>query len=64
MVLLMNTESVLAKDEELQLKTDISFIEFLGEGVEVDREYIDPLRVREYEEMMSDVKQESKQQND
>ena len=64
MVLLMNTESVLAKDEELQLKTDISFIEFLGEGVEVDKEYIDPLRVREYEEMMSDVKQESKQQND
>ena len=53
-----------AKDEDVQAKADMAFIEFLGEGIEVDKEYIDPLRLGEYEQMIKDAELEVKQQND
>ena len=53
-----------AKDEDVQAKADMAFIEFLGEGIEVDKEYIDPLRLGEYEQMIKDAEQEVKQQNE
>lgn len=53
-----------AKDEAAQAKTDMAFIEFLGEGIIVDKEYIDPLRLAEYEQMIKDAEQEVKQQNE
>jgi hypothetical protein len=64
MVFLTSMQPVFAKDEQSQAKPDISFIEFLGEGVDVDKEYVDPLQVKELEEMMRNLPQEGKQQND
>ena len=64
MVLLAKNQAVFANDEPLPLKTDMSFIEFLGEGTEIDKEYIDPLRVKDLEEITHTEPQEDKQQND
>ena len=64
MVLLAKSQSVFASDEPLPLKADMSFIEFLGEGAEIDKEYIDPLKVKDYEEITNTVPAEDKQQND
>ncbi len=55
---------LLAKDEDTQAQADMAFIEFLGEGIDVDKEYIDPLRLSEYEQMIKDAEQEVKQQNE
>ena len=63
-VLLAKSQWVFASDEPLPLKADMSFIEFLGEGAEIDKEYIDPLKVKDYEEITNTVPAEDKQQND
>jgi hypothetical protein len=55
---------VQAKDEDAQANGNIAFIEFLGEGLVVDNEYIDPLRLAEYETMIQEAEKEVKQQND
>lgn len=64
MILLAKNQAVFANDEPLPLTTDMSFIEFLGEGTEIDKEYIDPLRVKDYEEITSSMPKEDAQQND
>ena len=64
MVLLAKSQPVFASDDPIPLKADMSFIEFLGEGAEIDKEYIDPLKVKDYEEITNTVPAEDKQQND
>ena len=59
-----NVVVVIANDDEVQIQADMAFLEFLGESIEVDKEYIDPLRLSEYEQMIKTAEQEVKQQND
>jgi len=56
--------SVLAEDKEPENSADMALLEFVGEGVVIDNEYVDPLRVGEYGQMINDAKQEVKQQNE
>ena len=64
MVLLAKSQPVFASDDPIPLKADMSFIEFLGEGTEIDKEYIDPLKIKDYEEITSSMPKEDTQQND
>ena len=64
MVLLTGMQNVYAQGEQDQLMPEMAFIEFLGEGQDIDKEYLDPLRVNEYEDMLATMPQEGEQQND
>lgn len=61
---LLNIQFIKAQEAEIKVKPDMTFLEFLGEGMDMEKEYIDPLQVHEYEKMMSDVQQEVKKQDD
>ena len=64
MGLLMNIQFIEAQEAETRVPPDMSFLEFLGEGVDMEKEYIDPLQLHEYENVMSDVQQEVKRHDD
>lgn len=64
MMILTSIGTTLARQEDMPEVVDMSFIEFLGEGIEVDQDFIDPLQLREYEDMLDAAQQEEKQQND
>ncbi len=40
---------------------DMAFIEFLGEGVEVDQEFVDPVEIDEFNKLTESAQQEDKQ---